>query len=98
MAFWKYSAGFSRLSSVLLFHWQRPPKIGLVRFGVDGAAAPYAELLVGRHLDLDLARDCSCNFALQSQRVVWIAFLGFGPKVPVGRGVQQVGSDVHAVF
>ncbi len=74
-----------------------PFEIKLVGLGVDRACACQARLLLGRHLDLDLAGNGSCDFILQAEDIAQITFIALGPQVLVRSCLDQLRRDAHPV-
>jgi hypothetical protein len=74
-----------------------PLEIEEIDVRVDGADVAQARLLVWRERDANPLRDRAGQLPLESQDVAEVAFVAFGPEVPVAHRVDELGGDPHAL-
>ena len=68
-----------------------------MRLGIDGSDLLYARRRSAFHFPLHRLRDILRDLGLEAQDVPHLALVGSRQQVRVGRGVQQLDADPHAV-
>ena len=72
-------------------------EILLMGGGVDGDGRRHPSTFFRRDLNPDLVGDYARHFALQLQHVRQLALVFACPQVRIGRGVNQLNADLHAI-